>query len=106
MIERNLQTVRASETTVDLPIDIENGISLRHFVDLFHVEGLRPRSVEQENSETTGGDHRKQRDLPAVAEKAISTFLFSGSETSEQFHSRYRDNFAIYFAYAKPGGRT
>ena len=57
--ERNLQTVRAGETTVDFSIHIENRVSLRHFADLFHVKGLSPRSVKEEDSKTAGRDRGK-----------------------------------------------
>ena len=51
-VERNLQPIRAREPAVNLAVDIEDSVALRHLADLFHVEGLRPRAEEEQNAES------------------------------------------------------
>src|SRR6476661_3693419 len=65
----NLETIRASQTAVNFSIDIINGVSLWHFADIFHVEGLRPRPVKEEDREAGGRQQNKQSNFPAVTEK-------------------------------------
>ena len=51
LAQGNLQTVRAGQAAVNFSIDIINRVSLRHFADIFHVEGLRPRPVKEKDGE-------------------------------------------------------
>src|SRR5712664_227187 len=75
----NLETIRASQAAVNFSIDIVNGVSLRHFADTLHVEGLRPRPVKEEDGETGGRQQDKQSDFPAITKKAAPA-SFPGAE--------------------------
>ena len=81
----NLETIRASQAAVNFSIDIVNGVSLWHFADIFHVKGLRPRPVEEEDGKAGASQQNKQSDFPAVAEKAAPA-SFPGAEAGEKFH--------------------
>src|SRR4029453_12584174 len=84
--QRNLQTIRAGEAAVNFTVDIVNGASLRHFPDVFHVEGLRPGAVKEKNGERSACQQKKQRYLPAVTKKNISARFLRASKAGEQFH--------------------
>ena len=73
--ERNLQAICAGKATVDFSIDIVNGVSLRHFTDILHVEGLRPRPVKEENRKASSSNKDKQRDLRSAKERSPSSFF-------------------------------
>src|SRR6266446_1568800 len=75
LIERNFQPVRAGETAVNFPVDIEDGVALGHFADLLHIEGSGPGSVEKENSQTAGHEQAEKRELPAETKKYAALFL-------------------------------
>ena len=49
-VKRNLQPIRAGQAAVNFSVDVEDGVALRHFADLLHVEGLRPRPVKKKNA--------------------------------------------------------
>src|SRR5882724_8254222 len=84
--QRNLETIRAGKAAVNLPVDIVNGASLRHFPDVFHVEGLRPGAVKEKSGEHSARQQKKQRYLPAVTKKNISARFLRASKAGEQFH--------------------
>src|ERR1700736_3542679 len=81
LIERHAQAIRAGKTAVNLSIDIENGVALRHGAHLFHVETGGPRAVENEKGQTSRPDQADQADFPTVAKK----FALPGP--GEKFHS-------------------
>src|SRR6266542_2489915 len=83
--EGNLKTIRASQAAVNFSIDIVNGVSLRHFADILHVEGLRPRPIKEEDGEAGDRQQNKQSDFTAVTEKAAPA-TFPGAEAGEEFH--------------------
>ena len=84
--QRDLEPVRAGQATVNFPINIVNGVSLRHFANVLHVEGLRPCSVKEEDREAGGRQQNKQGDFPAVAKKKVPARFVSRSKKSEKFH--------------------
>ena len=91
--ERDFQTVRTRETTIDFSIDIIDGVAFRHLADFFHVERLRPCPVKEKNRSTAAHDNCQQRDLPAVPEKAMPALLYSRPEAGGKFHhSRARQS--------------
>src|SRR3982751_6200361 len=78
--------IRACKAAVNFPIDIVNGASLRHFSDVFHVEGLCPGPVKEKNREQTCRQQKKQRYLPAVTNEDVCALFFRTSNASEHFH--------------------
>ena len=83
--QRNFESVRAGQAAVNFTIDIEYGVALRHFADLFQVEGLGPDAVKYENTQAARRDQPEQREFPAVAEQATAAF-FSRTYSDEKFH--------------------
>ena len=74
--ERNLQPVRAGKTAVDLAVDVEDGIALRHRADALQVEGLCPDGVEGENRDDEGERERdeEKRQGPNASRAGVSCF--------------------------------
>jgi hypothetical protein len=83
----NPKTICASQAAVNFSIDIVNGVSLWHFADVLHIEGLRPRPVKEEDGKAGASQQNKQSDLPSVPEKAAPAFS-PGAEAGEEFHHR------------------
>jgi hypothetical protein len=93
LIQRNLQPVRARETTVNFSIDIKDRVALGHFADLLHIEGSGPGSVEKENSQTANHDQAEKRELPPETEK-LAVFLLLRTAPGKEFHRKDYDNLA------------
>ena len=59
-VQRNDQPIRSCQSAINFPINIENSIALRHFADLFHVEGVRPGGVKDQNAQPSSADEAKK----------------------------------------------
>ena len=78
-----------SQSTIFL-IRRKTSSRIRHFADLLHVEGLRPRAVKQKDRDTGRRDYSEERYFPAVSKKATAaaSFCSSSPRASEEFHCR------------------
>ena len=69
--ERDLQPVGAGKAAVDLAVDVEDGIALRHRAETLQVEGLCPDGIEGQDRSDEGErkrDKKKGKDpTPAAA---------------------------------------
>src|SRR5207244_8741199 len=97
-IQRNDEPVRSCKSAINFSINIENGIPLRHFPDLLHVEGLCPGRVEDQNAKRTAADQRGEGNLPAPSPEP-ARFLFAVARRFlKNLHRKSFDNLTIDFA--------
>src|SRR5437762_11793982 len=80
IIEIHLQSIGASQSTIDLSIDVKDRVALGHVTDCFQVKGLCPESVESEDAGKTDEREREQRQLPGNTNLTSAFFLRSASK--------------------------
>jgi hypothetical protein len=98
-IQRNNEPVRSRQPAINLSVNVKNGITLRHFPDLFHVEGVRPNRVEDQNAKCTAADNGNEGNLPTPSPQPARFLLaVAGRFCLKKFHRKSFDNLAIDFA--------